>query len=150
KSQSDGNNWMVSEDWEGAQGIINDLLTVDTHEPDETIAKLHKWFRDEPLLLEVIQAISNSNQSATVKDKRWAQHCAKFFFINDGKLWRMANDTTTRPHSRLECVPKTEVIELTRIEHASKGHWGRDLIKLQLMDHIYSPRLNRSITAAIL
>lgn len=98
----------------------------------------------------MIQAISNSDQSATVQDKQRARHCAKFFFIKDGKLWRMANNSTTRPHSRLECIPRTEAIELAWIEHASKGHWGRDLIKLQLMDCVYSPRLDRSITTAIL
>ncbi|KAG2742839.1 hypothetical protein P692DRAFT_20696003, partial [Suillus brevipes Sb2] len=69
--------------------------------------------------------------------------------INEGKLWRVPNDSSTRVHSKLECITQEEAIEMARNEHSNHGHWGRDMVKLQLMDHIYSPRLDRSITKAI-
>jgi hypothetical protein len=39
-------------------------------------------------------------------------------------------------------MTQEEAGELARKEHLTKGHWGRDLVKLQLMDRIYSLRLN--------
>lgn len=47
-------------------------------------------------------------------------------------------------------MPQGEAIELARKEHVEHGHWGRDMIKLQLIDRICSPRLDRSVTTAIL
>jgi transposase InsO family protein len=43
-----------------------------------------------------------------------------------------------------------EAKELARVEHESNGHFGRDLIKISLLDRICSPRLDKSITAAII
>ena len=37
---------------------------------------------------------------------------------------------------------------MAKCEHGNNGHWGHDLIKLQLMDRIYSPQLDQSITLA--
>ncbi|KIJ11411.1 hypothetical protein PAXINDRAFT_157324 [Paxillus involutus ATCC 200175] len=34
--------------------------------------------------------------------------------------------------------------------HNTNGHWGRDLVKLKLMDKIWSPKLNQSIVTALL
>lgn len=45
---------------------------------------------------------------------------------------------------------QSEVVELVRAEHLWNGHWRRDLIKLHLVDTICSPRLEKSITKAIL
>ncbi|KAG2743022.1 hypothetical protein P692DRAFT_20680019, partial [Suillus brevipes Sb2] len=69
--------------------------------------------------------------------------------IANGKLWRVPNDSSTRVHSKLECVTQTEALNLACLEHADHGHWGWDMVKLQLMDHIFSPRLDRSVTTAI-
>ena len=70
--------------------------------------------------------------------------------IAEGKLWRIADGKSIRANPRLECVPQQEAIELAKHEHTSNGHWGRDLTKLQLMDRIYSPRLDQSVTIALL
>jgi hypothetical protein len=45
-------------------------------------------------------------------------------------------------------VTKTEAIQLAKREH-EKLHMRRDLIRMQLLDHIYSPMLDASITTAI-
>ncbi|KAG2100645.1 uncharacterized protein F5147DRAFT_555356, partial [Suillus discolor] len=102
----------------------------------------HK-FAKEPLFLDVVEALYDLDSSKSVKTKRRARHHAKQYFIENDKLWRVAND------SKLECVTQEEAVELARAEHANRGHWGRDLVKLQLMDHIYSPRLDHSVTTAI-
>jgi hypothetical protein len=39
---------------------------------------------------------------------------------------------------------------MARQKHANNGHWGHNLTKLKLMDCIYSPKLDRSITNTIL
>jgi hypothetical protein len=44
---------------------------------------------------------------------------------------------------------KTKAIELAKEEHETKGHWHRDAIKMALLDHIHSPRLDDSIMKAI-
>lgn len=49
----------------------------------------------------------------------------------------------------MECVPPEEAVELARSEHAKNGHWQRDLIKKALLDRIWSPGLDGSITAGI-
>ncbi|KAH7918437.1 hypothetical protein BV22DRAFT_984950, partial [Leucogyrophana mollusca] len=143
----DSGEWTVSKDWEQARGIVHDLFTVDS--VDLSIQALRKRFANEPLFHEVVDTIYNLDHDKSIREKRRARHRAKLFFINSGKLWRIPNDTSTRVHSRLECVTQAEAVELARAEHANRGHWGRDMIKLQLMDRIYSPRLDRSITTAI-
>jgi hypothetical protein len=45
---------------------------------------------------------------------------------------------------------RKEAIALAKDVHANNGHWGRDLTKLQLMDRITSPSLDRSIVTALL
>ena len=50
--EGDGSNWMVCEDWESGAGIMNDLLTIDS-----TIEPLRERFQNEPVFLEVINAL---------------------------------------------------------------------------------------------
>jgi hypothetical protein len=52
-----------------------------------------------------------------------------------------------RPH--LECVTQKEAVELARIKHEKGGHFGRDLIKISLLDRICSPQLDKSIMTMI-
>jgi hypothetical protein len=69
--------------------------------------------------------------------------------IENGRLYRIGDGKSTcvRPH--LECVTQEEAVELARIEHENGGHFGRDLIKISLFDHICSPWLDKSIMTAI-
>ncbi|KAG2056674.1 hypothetical protein BDR06DRAFT_836731, partial [Suillus hirtellus] len=151
----DGSKWTVNEDWEVASGIVQDLFSVETSShisntetPTNIISLQHK-FTKEPLFLDVIEALYNLDSSKPVKTKRGAQHHAKQYFIENDKLWMVVNDSSTRVHSKLECITQEEAVELVRSEHANNGHWGRDMVKLQLMDRIYSPCLDHLVTTAI-
>ena len=55
--------------------------------------------------------------------------------IQDGKLWRVGNGKSTRARAQLECVTQEEAKELGCIKHTKNGHFGRDLIKITLLDH---------------
>jgi transposase InsO family protein len=70
--------------------------------------------------------------------------------IDNGKLWRITNGRSIRARARVECISQTEAIELAKLEHGNNGHWGRDLVKLKMLDKIWSPRLDQSIVNAIL
>ncbi|KIK89628.1 hypothetical protein PAXRUDRAFT_152166, partial [Paxillus rubicundulus Ve08.2h10] len=62
----DGSAWSVSEDLETREGIVNDLFTVDI---DPSLSKLQTHFVDEPLLLEIVEALHNldSNRSDRIR-----------------------------------------------------------------------------------
>lgn len=51
--------------------------------------------------------------------------------------------------ARRECISQEEATEMAMQEHGKNGHWGRDLTKLKLMDHIYSLRLDQSIVTTL-
>ena len=61
----------------------------------------------------------------------------------------MGGGSKSRARPKVECIPKKEAVILARQEHATNGHWGRDLIKMQLTDKYHSPKLNESIKTAI-
>lgn len=52
-------------------------------------------------------------------------------------------------HSKVEYVTQEEAKTLAMRQHNEGGHWGRDTIKIILIDQIYSPKLDTSIMAAI-
>jgi hypothetical protein len=54
-----------------------------------------------------------------------------------------------RAQARVECVLREEARTLAVKAHLEGGHWGRDVIKTVLLDHIWSPKLNASILEAI-
>ena len=143
----DGSTWLVCEDWETSRGIVNDLFGIYT---DKVISSLYERFADEPLFLEVVQAIANRNDHKTERERNRTRHRAEGYQIEDGKLWRITDRKSIRAKPRAECVLQTEAIEMAKHEHNSNGHWGRDLTKLQLMDRIYSLRLDQSIAIALL
>ena len=72
-----------------------------------------------------------------------------WYQIQDNKLWHIGDGRSTRARARLECVTQEEAKGLARTEHVKNGHFGRDLIKIALLDHICSPKLDKSILAAI-
>lgn len=147
RAPGDGSEWTVSEDWESAHGIINDIMGVAVEESD-TYALLCNRFREEPVFLEVVEAISNQQTSGTLRAKQRARHRAKGYEISEGKLWRIGA-MGPRARARVECVTKAEAVELARIEHEQHGHWGRDAVKQALLDKIWSPKLDASILRAI-
>jgi hypothetical protein len=103
---------------------------------------------EERVFLEAIDALLGITGSSTESERKRAAHCAEGYFIEDGKLWKLGGVTPTRTVSCGECVTKKEATQLAWEEHA-KIHLHCDLIKIQLLDKIYS-LLDASISKAIL
>ncbi|RDX46165.1 hypothetical protein OH76DRAFT_1356558, partial [Lentinus brumalis] len=150
RTDNDGSRWTVCEDWEADAGIVNDIFQVNDDPCDDSLAEaLLQRFKDEPVFKEVVQALLDIDGDAPTREKTRARHRAEQYLIEDGKLWRLRGGTATRARARVECVSKIEAVELARAAHRDGGHWGRDTIKVQLMDRIWSPQLDSSILAAI-
>lgn len=148
RMNGDGSAWSVSEDWEASHGLVNDLLLIQP--TDTAIVELQERFKQEPLFLEVIAALLDLDSSKPERERRRARHRAIGYMIEEGRLWRIADGKSMRARARLECVSQLEAKEMARQVHTDNGHWGRDLTKLQLMDRIVSPRLDKSIVNALL
>ena len=144
----DGSEWSVAPDWEGARGLHYDLFPV-TEAPTDTQSRLRERFKDEPVFLEVIDALTGTDSSKSTQERKRARHKAEGYLIEDSRLWRLGGITPARAASRRECVTKSEAIELARAEH-EKTHMGRDAVKMQLLDRVCSPLLDASIVKAIL
>jgi transposase InsO family protein len=148
KVPGDGSEWTVTPDWEEVTGLVHDLYQV-TELPDLTVLK--ERFKDEPLYLDVLDAITGfSSRETTVREKKRAQHRKTQYALNEGKLWFIGGGSGTRARARRECVSKVEAVELARAEHEQGGHWHRDAIKMALLDRYHSPKLDESIVKAVL
>jgi hypothetical protein len=144
----DGSQWTVSEDWETAVGLTHDVFfTTDPTTPE--VVQLRERFKDEPLFLEVIEALLELDHGKTIRLRKRARHRASEYSIADNRLWKVAGGHHTRARPKVECVTKTEAINLAQKEHNEGGHWGRDAVKKTLMDRIWSPGLDSSIVMGI-
>jgi hypothetical protein len=146
KLYGDGSEWTVSPDWEAAKGLTHDIFQVSLSERDNA---LRERFKDEPIFLEVVEAILELDQGKTLWNRKKARHRASQYLIEDGKLWRIGGGAKVRGRAKRECVTCPEARELARIEHETQGHWHRDSIKIALLDKIHSPKLDESIVTAI-
>ncbi|KAG2742123.1 hypothetical protein P692DRAFT_201725632, partial [Suillus brevipes Sb2] len=143
----DGSEWTVSEDWEARIGITNDIMHITS--TNESVETLSTRFTNEPIFREVIEAIHNQDQDKDIRLKRRARHRAEQYIIEDGKLWKLQGGTSARARTKVECISREEAKILAAKTHAEGGHWGRDAIKIALMDQICSPKLDASILEAI-
>jgi hypothetical protein len=141
----DGAEWTVSANWETIAGLVNDVMGV----TPSGIAELRARFQDEPLLLNVVEALAEVNSGMDDRAKRRAQKRALGYMLDNGKLWKVAGGTPTWARAWVECMTKEEAVELAKKEHKNRGHWGHNAVKLQLMDCIYSPGLDKSVVEAI-
>ncbi len=149
RTGTDGSEWTVCEDWEANADIINNVFQVNNEHPIENLADtLLQRFKDEPVFTEVVQALLDLGNNTTEREKSRARHWSEQYLIENGRLWRLQGGTATRARSCVECVSKVEATELARAAHQDGGHWGRDAIKIQLMDRICSP-IDASILTAI-
>jgi hypothetical protein len=137
----------VDPSWVASAGLVHDIWSTTL---DDSNLALRLRFADEPIFLEVIDAMHNIDHGKRVRDKRRACHCMLGYQLEDGRLWRIRDGKSTRARARLECISQVEAKELAQVEHESNGHFGRDLIKISLLDRICSPRLDKSITSAII
>ena len=145
--KGDGRSWSVIPDWEDARGLEYNLFSV-INASSDTHHKLHKWFKDELIFVEVVDASLGLNKDSSTNDRKWAAHQAEGYFVEDGKLWHMGGATPTRAVPRWECISKAKAFQLAKSEH-KKLHMGHDLIWTPLLDKIYSPMLDASITKVI-
>ena len=144
----DGSQWTVSEDWETAAGLTHDIFyTTDPATPE--VAQLRNRFKDEPIFLEVIDALLNLDHGKSVRLRKRARHRASEYLMEDNKLWKIAGGHHNRARAKVECITKAETIALAQKEHAERGHWGRDAVKKSLMDRIWCPNLDSSIVTGI-
>lgn len=145
----DGSDWSVAADWETRQGLVNDLLLVQNSAADDS-QRLRQRFAAEPLFLQVINALMDTEDVGLDERVRArARHRAKQYLIDDGRLWKLGGGAPSRARARVECMTRAEAkLEAARV-HATGGHWGRDIVKLALMDRIWSPRLDQSIMEVI-
>ena len=148
KEQGDGHEWTVSEDWEARTRLANDILYTGTAQ-ESTYETLRTRFADEKVFIEVIDSLLELDQGKSVRLRKRARHKAKGYMIEEGKLWKIG-DGTGRARARLECVTKEETVQLAWEEHRNNGHFHRDNIKAKLLDKITSPKMEQSITRAIL
>ena len=149
REQGDGHEWTVSEDWEARTRLANNILIIHTTQPKLTYDALQTRFADEKVFLEVIDSILELDHGSSLRVRKRAKHKAKGYMIQDGKLWKIG-DGSERAKARLECVTKEETVQLAWEEHRNNGHFHRDHIKTKLLDSITSPKMDQSITKAIL
>jgi hypothetical protein len=149
KEQGDGHEWIVSEDWEARTGLANDILIIQTTHPEPIYEALRTRFANERVFIEVIDSMLELDHGKSLRVRKRAKHKAKGYMIDDGKLWKVG-DESERARARLECVTKEETVKLAWEEHRNNGHFHRDNIKARLLDRITSPNMDQSITKAIL
>ena len=147
--EGDGSSWTVSEDWEANTGLTHDIFQLTTARTPE-MAELRERFKNEPIFAEVIDAILETDQETSLRQKKRARHRASEYLIEDGKLWRIGGGHSTRARTKVECVTRGEATELAKSEHEDNGHWQRDSVKKSLLDRIWSPGLDASIVKGIM
>jgi len=146
-TQDDGSEWSVNPDPEAITGLVNDIFTLD--KLDHTYQILRERFTNEPLYLEVIDAILNVDTKTSVRDRNRARHRASQYMIDNGKLWRLHGGTSIQPRSRVECISRSKAEVKAEHLHSTAGHWGRDALKIMLTDKYHSPKLDISVMKAI-
>ena len=149
KERGDGHEWTVSEDWEARTGLTNDLFIIQTSQLESTYAALRARFAEEKVFIEVVDSLLELDHGSSLKVRKRAKHKAKGYMIEEGRLWRIG-DGSVRARPRLECVTQEETVALAWEEHRNNGHFHRDNIKANLLNRITSPKMDQSITKAIL
>ena len=143
KTLGHGSEWTVTPDWEEVTGLIHNLYHI-AKLPDLTVLKVR--FKGEPLYLNIIDAIIGFlSQETTIRERKHAQHRKTQYMLEEGKLWFNGGGSGTRARARRECISRAEAVELEKQEHEQGGHWHHDTVKMALLDHYHSPKLDKSI-----
>ena len=144
--EGDGHEWLVDPSWTANAGLAYNTWSA---EVNDLISQLRTCFSKEPIFAEVIGTMYNLDHGRRIRDKRRAHHRMLGYQIQDDKLWCIGDGRSTRARAQLECVTQEEAKELAHTEHVKNGHFSCDLIKIALLDCICSPKLDKSILAAI-
>ena len=137
--QREGDDWTVSPDWDSVQ-IPNDLFGVEQAEADQ----LRTRFKDDPYFLSLIDAVEGKPSG------KQAFHRAKEFYIEEGKLMRLAPKASRSAAGHTECLTRAEAKEAVAKAHGDGGHMGRDVIMIQLNDKYFIPGLRNLVRDTIL
>lgn len=143
----DGSEWTVDEGWEAAKGLVYDLWVVAVV-PDE-VKRLRERLARVPMFLEAVDALEELRTGETERGRKRAKHRAENYVLDDGKLWRLDKGNTTRARGKVECINREEAVEMARKTHREGGHWGRDAVKVSMMDKVWCPGLDGAIVEAI-
>lgn len=144
KERGDGSEWTVGEDWEESRGLVNDMFAIEIDTtPQQRFAK-------SPLFLQVVNALEDiDDPGVPERAKQRAKHRAAQYMLVDGRLWRLRGGAAGRPASRVECVNSDEAKALAAEQHTTGGHYGRDAVKIALLDKITCPGLDTIILDTI-
>jgi hypothetical protein len=145
----DGSKWSVLLDWEVAQGIRNDIMSLTDIEPQQGQHPLEIRFKDDVFFQPIIQHLLGCKAGETISECKRARHRAEGFMIEDGKLWKVSVKADDRA-PRTECIPSTEGFQQALRCHSDHGHFSVDLVKLQLHDHFFWPGMDCDSRQAIL
>jgi hypothetical protein len=128
---------------------MHDIFAVSEVVEKPEHAAMRARFKDERIFLDVVEALLELDHGKSLRERKRARHRAASYMIEDEKLWRVAGDRSIRAEARQECITKAEAKEMAWDIHRNNGHFGRDMIKVQLMRKICSPQLDKSIMEAI-
>jgi hypothetical protein len=110
---------------------------------------LHDHFKEEPMYLQVIDAILELDFGSSMQARKRARHSATKYFIEGGKLWRLGGEVPAWARAQRECKTHAEARVQAAEVHTNRGHFHCDGMKLVLMDKYHSPQLDESIISAI-
>jgi hypothetical protein len=111
--------------------------------------KLRERFAVEPMFMTILDALLELDHDKNTQDRSRAQHRAKEYMIDDGKLWRIADSRMSRAHAQLECVTQVKMVELARVQHETSSHYMWDMVKIALLDKYSGSRVDQAIVKGI-
>ena len=107
KEENDGSQWLVSEDWETSAGLTHDVFYITDPSTPEVI-QLRDRFKDEPVFLEVIEALLDLDHGKSIRVRKRARHRASEYMIDSGKLWKVTGGHHNRARAKVECIRETK------------------------------------------
>jgi hypothetical protein len=146
QEEGDGSEWTVQEDWEAVTGLVYNMWRI---ESVSEVEGLLERFEGEPIFMEVIKALVEIDMGESERERKKAKHWAEGYMIEGEKLWKLGSGKRARGRLRVECVTKEEAAILAEGEHRKGGHWGRDAVKIALMDKVWCPGMDAVILEAI-
>ena len=84
--KGNGHEWSVDPSWAVNAGLTYNIWSAQLN---DTQTRLHTQFANEPVFLEVIDAMHNIDHGKHVQDKCRARHRMLGYQIEDGRLWHI-------------------------------------------------------------
>lgn len=120
--KGDRSEWTISKDWETTIRLTHDIFHMAEAQSSE-MAKLQDLFKDEPIFVEVIDALLELDQGVSLWKQKRACHQASEYMITEGKLWHIAGSHKTQAQPKVECVTRKEAEVWAKEEHLNNRHW---------------------------